>query len=101
MVLYEAGAWRVNSSDEQHLLVFEREILRTIYGPIFKEEQWRIRHNHELLQLYKHPEWSRAKRLAEHVQRMEPNLPAKKVLSSNPEVSVSFRITSSTQYNII
>ena len=74
----------------QHLLVFESKIFRIIYGPIREEEQWRIRHNHELPQLYKHPDVVqklRAKRLARegHVQRMEPNLPAKKVFCSNPD----------------
>jgi hypothetical protein len=33
------------------LLVFERQILRRIYGPVQTEEGWRIRNNDELEKL--------------------------------------------------
>lgn len=89
VLLYGAETWSLRTSDEQLLLVFERRILRMIYGPVQENDQWRIRHNDELRQIYQHPDIAkkiRAKRLswAGHVQRMEPNKPPKKVFSSNP-----------------
>lgn len=89
VLVYGAETWNLKSSDEQNLLVFERKILRLIYGPIHEPEGWRILYNHELQQLYQHAsivDKIRAKRLrwAGHVQRMEPDLPARKVFTSNP-----------------
>jgi len=31
---------------------FERKILRRIYGSVQENEQWRIRYNHEIYQLF-------------------------------------------------
>lgn len=89
VLLYGAETWSLRSSDEQSLLVFERKILRLIYGSIHEPEGWRILYNHELQQLYHHADIVqkiRAKRLrwAGHVQRMEPNMPPRKVFSSKP-----------------
>jgi hypothetical protein len=36
-----------------NLLVFERQMLRNIYGPIWCKEGWRIRSNNELQKLIK------------------------------------------------
>lgn len=90
VLLYGAETWCLRLSDEQNLLVFERKILRLIYGPIYEPEGWRIRYNHELQQLYNQADIVqkiRAKRLrwAGHVQRMEPDIPPKKVFSNNPD----------------
>ena len=40
------------SSDEQALDVFERKILRKIYGPFCDIEEWSIRWNQELYEIY-------------------------------------------------
>jgi hypothetical protein len=37
------------------LRIFERRILRKIYGPIKENNTWRSRYNHELHQLYNEP----------------------------------------------
>ena len=70
-------------------MVFERKILRMIFGPIRENGEWRIRYNHELKELYQHADVVkkiRTKRLswAGHVVRMDDDLPAKKVFFSNP-----------------
>jgi hypothetical protein len=41
------------SNDEKTLAVFERKILRAIYGPIKDNDEWRIRYNSELCAVYK------------------------------------------------
>ena len=40
-------------SDERMLDMFERKVLRTIYGPVCVDGEWRTRYNHELYSLYK------------------------------------------------
>ena len=84
-----AEKWNIKTTDEKCLLVFERKILRTIYGPVCENGEWRIRYNHELQHLYQHADIvkklrARRLRLAGHIIRMEPNMPPKKVFSSNP-----------------
>ena len=33
--------------------VFERKILRQVFGPLSDNGQWRLRYNHELMEQYK------------------------------------------------
>jgi hypothetical protein len=52
VVTYGCDAWTLTARDEQHLRIFERKILRKIFGPIQdKNGSWRIRMNHELNEL--------------------------------------------------
>jgi hypothetical protein len=44
---YGAETWVLSEADELHLGVFERKILRRIYGPICEEATWRSRYNEE------------------------------------------------------
>lgn len=39
IVLYACGAWASTKSDEKRLMVFEKKILRIIYGPKRNEEE--------------------------------------------------------------
>ena len=48
VLLYGAETWTLTSSDEQTFGVFERKILRKIYGPLCDRGEWRIRWNQEL-----------------------------------------------------
>jgi hypothetical protein len=59
----------------QKLLVFEREILRRIFGPAKENQMWRVKTNEELDKLIKHKNiinYIKAQRLSwfGHVQRM-------------------------------
>ena len=47
-LMYNAETWVLSKADELRLEVFERKILRRIYGPICKVATWRSRYNKEL-----------------------------------------------------
>jgi hypothetical protein len=48
VVTYGSETWTLTKSDENLLRIFERKILRKIYGPIQEGDTWRIRNNEEL-----------------------------------------------------
>jgi hypothetical protein len=45
---YGTENWTLTKSDGNLLRIFERKILRKIYGPIKEGDTWRIRNNEEL-----------------------------------------------------
>jgi len=52
VVTYGCEVWTLTSRNEQQLRIFERKILRKIFGPVQDENGfWRIRKNHELNEL--------------------------------------------------
>jgi hypothetical protein len=68
----------VNRRYKQNLLVFERQILRRIYGPVQTEEGWRIRNNDKLEKLMREEnvvKYIRAQRIKlwGHLNRMGKN----------------------------
>ena len=48
VVTYGSESWTLTVEEERGLAVFERKILRTIYGPAKENELWRTRQNDEL-----------------------------------------------------
>ena len=49
VVIYGCEAWTLTNRDEQHLRIFERRILRKIFGPVQNEDGFRrIGMNYEL-----------------------------------------------------
>jgi hypothetical protein len=52
VVTYGAETGATNKSDERTLMTLERKIVRKIFGPVIEDEQWRIRTNSELEELY-------------------------------------------------
>jgi hypothetical protein len=48
VVTYGSESWTLAMEEETALVVFERKILRKIYGPVKENELWRIRQNDEL-----------------------------------------------------
>ena len=89
VLLYGAETWTLTSSDEQALGVFERKILRKIYGPFCDRGEWRIRWNQELYDIYddidvvKRIKIQRLRWLG-HVARMDSSNPVRKVFESEP-----------------
>jgi hypothetical protein len=70
--------------------VFERKILRRIYGPIKDRDQWRCRFNKEFYDLFKVPRLSVAIRIArlrwaDHVARMVDNCMPRRLMYVQPE----------------
>ena len=51
VVTYGAEAWTIKSANEQQLTVFERKIIRGIYGPIFIHGEWVRKSNKEICEL--------------------------------------------------
>ena len=52
MLAYGSETWILSKSDEAILGVFERKILRAIFGSANEKGEWRIKYNHELYTLY-------------------------------------------------
>lgn len=86
VVLYGHETWTMLVEDQRALGVFERKVLRTIYGGVQTEDgRWRTRMNHELHRLLGEPpivHTAKVGRLrwAGHVMRMPDDSPVKSVL---------------------
>jgi len=52
VLMFGAETWVLSKADKLRLGVFERKILRRIYGPICEGAVWRSRCNEELYHLY-------------------------------------------------
>jgi hypothetical protein len=90
VLMYGAEAWVLSKVDEAHFRVFERKILRRIYGPLCEGATWRSRYNKELYRLYDEIDLVTAIRIsrlrwAGHIVRMQDNLPCKKITLDKPE----------------
>jgi len=53
-VTYASETWVLKENTIQKLLVFERKILKGIFGPTKENQSWRIKNNEELDKLIKH-----------------------------------------------
>ena len=51
--MYGSESWVLKELDEQKLAVFERKVLRRIYGPVKENEIWRRLHYRELYESFK------------------------------------------------
>jgi len=52
VVLYGSEAWCLTANGEKNLCIWERKVLRKIFGPICVAGYWRSRTNEEVRQLY-------------------------------------------------
>jgi hypothetical protein len=84
-VTYGCEAWTLTNRDEQYLRIFERRILRKIFGRVQNEDGfWRIRMNHELDELIQNADivrFVKSKRMAwlGHVMRTKEKRIPKRV----------------------
>ena len=53
VLAYGSETWTLTKSDKDILGVFERKILRAIFGPTNDNGEWRIKYNSELYAMYK------------------------------------------------
>lgn len=52
VLTYGSEAWALTKTDINRLLIFERSIMRRIFGPVREGHVWRRRRNAELSELY-------------------------------------------------
>ena len=86
---YVSETWVLKKNTIQKLLVFERKILRRIFGPTKENQVWRIKTNEELDKLIKPKtivNCIKAQRLSwfGHVQRMPDSRTVKKTFKWKP-----------------
>jgi len=84
-----AEAWVLSKADDLRLGVFERKILRRIYGSICEGATWRSRYNEELYRLYDETDLVTTVRItrlrwAAHIVGKQDNLPCKKITLDKP-----------------
>ena len=82
--------------------MFERKVLRTIYGPVCVDGEWRTRYNHELYSLYKYDQVTKKIRVQRlmwlgHLARMNDDVYLKGILRSREE-GVVLIIDGKTQF---
>ena len=83
VVTYGSESWTLTMEEERALAVFERKILRKIYGPV-KEKLWRIRRNDELEAIIKGENIARCIKCQRirwlgHIERMQDTAIPKKM----------------------
>ena len=88
-MIYVSETWVLKETIIRKLLVFERKILRRIFGPTKENQIWRIKTNEELDSLIKHKNtfnYIKAERLSwfSHVQRMPDTRTVKKIFKWKP-----------------
>jgi hypothetical protein len=86
IVTYASEMWVLKETIIQKLLVFERKILRRIFGPTKENKIRRVKPNEELNKLIKHKNiinYIKAQRLSwfGHVQRMPDTRTVKKIFN--------------------
>jgi len=90
VVTYGCEAWTLTYRDGQHLRIFERRILRKIFGPVQNEDgSWIIRMNYELNELVKNADivrFIKSRRIAwlGHVMQMDDKRAPKRILEWKP-----------------
>jgi hypothetical protein len=82
-------AWTLTNRDEEHVRIFERRILRKIFGPVQNEDgSWRIGMNYELNELIGNADIVRfnKSRIAwfGHVMRMDDKTTPNRILQWKP-----------------
>jgi capsule polysaccharide modification protein KpsS len=88
-VTYASETWVLKETTIQKLLVFERKILRRIFGPTKENQIWIIKTNEELDKLIKHKNivnYIKVQRRSwfGHVQRMSDTRTVKNIFNWKP-----------------
>lgn len=76
VLTYGCETWSVTKGDEEKLSIFERKVLRRIYGPVIENGEYRRRTNQEVYQMFNKPiisSYLKSKRLewAGHIWRSD------------------------------
>ena len=86
---YASETWVLKETIIQKILVFERKILRRIFGPTKENQIWEVKTNEELDEVMKHKNiinYIEAQRLSWfcHIQRMPDTRTVKKIFNWKP-----------------
>jgi hypothetical protein len=81
--------WTLTAKDENNLRIFERQILRNIFGPVNIDSVWRTRNNIEIDKLIEVADivrFIKAQRIERlgHIERMDQARPTRKLLHCKP-----------------
>jgi len=87
--MYSSQTWTLTAKDENNLHIFERQILRKIFGPVNIDIIWRIQNNMEIDKLIEGADivkFIKAQRIKSlgHIQRMDQARPTGKLLDWKP-----------------
>jgi hypothetical protein len=88
VVTYSSETWTLTAKDENNLCIFERQILKKIFGPVNIDNIWRIRNNMEIEKLIEGADTVRFIKVQRikcpgHIQRMDQARPTRKLLTGN------------------
>ena len=89
VITYSSETWPLTAKDENNLRIFERHILRKIFGSVSIDNIWRTRNNMEIDILIESADivrFIKAQRIKwlGHIQRMDQARPARKLLDWKP-----------------
>ena len=89
VVTYACETWILKETITNRLMVFERKILRKIFGPTYENRSWRIKTNEELDKLIKHENiinFARVQRLGWYgrIERMQDTRMVKAIHAWKP-----------------
>jgi hypothetical protein len=90
IVINASETWRLRKLEEKMIIMWERKILRRIFGPKKEDGIWKIRTNKELAELYNNPDIVakiRSRRIAwlGHLIRMDQGQMVKNYFMANWE----------------
>ena len=88
---YGSETWTLTKLDENLLRIYERKILRKIYGPVKEGDTWRIRYNEELNRFIKGKDivtFIKAQKIRwlGHVKRMEARAMPRRMMEGRKTV---------------
>ena len=88
VAIYGSEAWTLGATEQRMMAVWERKILRKIYGGKKCEDRWERRNNMELYELFKEPNIvaiMKGRRLSwlGHITRMDNTRTPKRIIESN------------------
>jgi hypothetical protein len=95
---YVPETWTLRVTEENALKMFERKIIRRIYGSVMENNVWRTRYNEELNTLLKGEDIVRfikpqRIRWLGHVKRMEDNAMPKRILKGRPFLCIFYGLS--------
>jgi hypothetical protein len=88
-VTYSSETRTLTAKDENNLRIFERQILRKMFGPVNIDNVWRIRNNMDIDKLIESADivrFIKAQRIKwlGHIQKMDQARPTRKLLDWKP-----------------